>query len=336
MTQTRPSVVVLGGGTGTYMMLTALKRLPVDLTAVLTMVDDGGSNKVLRDQFGLLPTSGIRQAVVALSEDESLLRELFSYRFHKGEGIKGMTFGNLFMAALTDIVGSQKDAILETQKLLRVQGHIYPISYVDARLVATYEDGDEIKGEHLIDEPKHTVEKRIINLRTEPVSTLSPEAAEAIAKADFIIIGPGDFFTNTVANFIVEGVREALHQSPAKKVFVSNLMTKFGETPAYTLTTFLDEIQKYYGLDGLDYAVINTNANIPQDALKKYHDEKAEPVKDDVEGEEYQGVKIIRADLLADEVFSAAQGDALSRSILRHDPEKFADFFAQTFLSGKK
>jgi uncharacterized cofD-like protein len=334
MTEQRPSVVVLGGGTGTFMMLTALKRLPVDLTAILTMVDDGGSNKVLRDQFGLLPTSGIRQAVVALSDDESLLRELFNYRFHQGEGIRGMTFGNLFLAALTDIVGSQKQAIEETQKLLRVRGKIFPISYDDVRLVATYEDGSEAVGEHLIDEPTHTDPKRIVSLRTEPPAKLSAEAQQAIEQADFVIIGPGDFFTNTVANFVVAGLPEALKRSQAKKIFVGNLMTKFGETPGFALTDFLAEIDRYYGLDGLDFAVVNNNQAYPAEALALYAREKAVPVRDDVEGEQYQGVKIIRGDLLADQVFGPAKGDSVARSILRHDAEKFARLFSERFLAG--
>lgn len=332
MTRKRPSVVVLGGGTGTFMMLTALKRLPVDLTAILTMVDDGGSNKILRDQFGLLPTSGIRQAVVALSEDESMLRELFNYRFHQGEGIKGMTFGNLFMAALTDIVGSQKQAIEETQNLLRVKGKILPVSYDNVRLVATYEDGTQAFGEHLIDEPTHTEPKRIIKLRTEPPARLSVEAEQAITGADFVIIGPGDFFTNTVANFVVAGLPEALRRSKAKKIFVANLMTKFGETPNFGLSDFLDNLDHFYGLDGLDYVVVNNNLDIPEEALALYAREKAQPVRDDVPTEDYKGVRIIRADLLADQIFGPAKGDAVARSILRHDAEKFASLFAEKFL----
>ncbi len=329
----RPAVVVLGGGTGTFMMLTALKRLPVDLTAILTMVDEGGSNKILRDQFGLLPTSGIRQAIVALSEDDSLLRDLFNYRFHQGEGISGMTFGNLFMAALTDIVGSQKKAIVETQNLLRVRGKILPISYDDVRLIAHYADGTEAVGEHLIDEPTHTEAKRIISLHTEPIAHLSTEAQQAISAADFIVIGPGDFFTNTIANFVVDGVPEALHQSQAKKMFILNLMTKFGETPSYTTTTFLNDIDQYYGLAGLDYAVVNNNHAFPTAALQLYAQEKAEPIQDDIGGDAYRGVKILRTDLLAEQVFTKAPGDAIARSILRHDPEKFARFFADQFLT---
>lgn len=334
MNQKRPSVVVLGGGTGTFMMLLSLKRLSVDLTAILTMVDDGGSNKVLRDQFGLLPTSGIRQCIVALSENDTLLRELFNYRFSKGDGISGMTFGNLFMAAMSDITGSQRRGIEETMKLLQVKGNVLPISYDDVRLVATYEDGREVIGEHLIDEPLHTEALRITHLRTEPRAKISDEAYQAILGADYCIIGPGDFYTNTVANFVVEGACEALQASQAQKIFVTNLMTKPSETPGFTLQTFLDELEHYYGLRGLQHVVVNSNQNFPSQAIEQYARYNSVPVRDDVSGNEYQHVRIHRQDLLAEQVFGTVAGDTLARSMVRHDPEKFATFFQSTFLEG--
>lgn len=315
------------------MMLQALKRLPVNLTAVLTMVDDGGSNRMLRDQFGLLPTSGVSQCIVALSEDDTVLRELFNYRFHQGEGISGMRFGNLFMAAVTDIVGSQKEAIQETQRLLRVKGKILPVSFDDVRLVATYENGSEVVGEHEIDEPTHDGKLKITGLRTEPEATLDESAKQAIAEADYIVMGPGDFFTNTIANFAVKGVNEALLASPAKKIFVTNLMTKFGETYEYTLKTFLEEIDRYYDLAGLDYVVINSNLGYPEDALQKYKEQHSVPVQDDIPGDEYKGVQLRRADLVSTETYGKAKGDTLNRSILRHSPKKFAEFFKETFLA---
>lgn len=327
----KPSVVVLGGGTGTFMMLQALKRLPVDLTAILTMVDDGGSNRVLRDEFGLLPTSGISQCIVALSENPSLLRELFNYRYKQGNGLSGMRFGNLFIAALTDILGSQKDAIAETVKLLQVKGQILPISYDDVRLVATYEDGTEVVGEHEIDEPKHDGKLRIVNLRTEPATSVTDEASQAIMSADYIIIGPGDFYTNTAANFVVKGLKEVLLKSPAIKLFVSNLMTKSGDTYGYTLQTFMAELDKYYSLNDLDFVVVNSNTDYPAEALELYQDKQSVPVADDI-GEEYQSVKVLRADLFGGQLHRQAEGDSLNRSILRHDPDKFARFFEEQFL----
>jgi uncharacterized cofD-like protein len=328
----KPSVVVLGGGTGTYMMLRAIKRLPIELTAILTMVDDGGSNRVLRDEFGLLPTSGISQCIVALSENPSLLRELFDYRYSKGNGLSGMRFGNLFIAALTDILGSQKEAIEKTTDLLQVRGKILPISYDNVRLVASYEDGTEVVGEHAIDEPQHDGKLHIVGLRTEPKTHITEEARDAILGADLILLGPGDFYTNTAANFVVEGLNEALKQSPGKKIFVTNLMTKLGDSYGYTLTTFLDELDKYYGLDGLDYAVINNNLDYPEKALELYRQQEAEPVRDDVAGDEYHGVKILREDLFGGTIHQKQASDVLSRSILRHDPKKFATFFEKKWL----
>lgn len=328
----KPSVVVLGGGTGTFMMLQALKRLPIQLSAVLTMVDDGGSNRKLRDEFGLLPTSGITQCIVALSENTSLLRELFNYRYHQGDGIAGMRFGNLFLAALTDILGSQKQAIEETTKLLQVKGKIIPVSYDDVRLVATYEDGTTVIGEHLIDEPKHDGRLHISNLQLSPTTTISPEARQAILEADYIVIGPGDFYTNTAANFVVQGVNEALKQSTAKKMFVTNLMTKLGDTYGYTLQTFMAEVDKYYGLDGLDYILVNNNTDYPQQAIDLYQTQDSVPIKDDLPENEYQGVKILRGDFFGGKMHSKAAADELNRSILRHDPTKFAKFFEEQFL----
>lgn len=315
------------------MMLQALKRLPVRLTAVLTMVDDGGSNRMLRDQFGLLPTSGISQCIVALSSDTTVLRELFNYRFHQGEGISGMRFGNLFMAAVTDIVGSQKDAIEETQQLLQVKGKILPVSFDDVRLVASYEDGTEVVGEHEIDEPKHDGKLKIVGLRTEPQAKIDLDARQAILDADYVVMGPGDFFTNTIANFVVEGLNETLLESKARKLFVTNLMTKAGETYNFTLKTFLDEIGKYYNPRGLDYVVINNNLAYPGDAIEKYREQQAVPVADDISGDEYQGTELCRADLVSTETYEKAKGDNLNRSILRHSPRKFAEFFQEKFLS---
>lgn len=327
----QPKVVVLGGGTGSYMVLQALRSLPVELTAILTMVDDGGSNRVVRDQFGLLPTSGICQAISALSDEEPILRELFNYRFHKGQNFSGMRFGNLFLAAVTDIVGNQREAIEETSRLLKVKGRILPISYDDVRLVARYEDGREIVGEHLIDEPTHHEALKIVDLSTRPAATLSPDAAEALDQADYIIMGPGDFYTNTVANFVVKGVPEALKKSKAKKIFFSNLMTKQSETPGFTLQTFLEEIDRYYGLSGLDLTIVNSNSQYPKEILDLYAQDQSVPVADNL-GETYKGITILRADLLSSQIHTPNAGDTLVRSMLRHDPDKVREFFAEYFL----
>lgn len=336
-TRTLPSVVILGGGTGTFVVAQALKELKVHVTAVLTMVDDGGSNKVLRDEFGLLPTSGIRQCIVALSENTSLLRELFTYRFHQGHGLNGMTFGNIFMAAMSDIVGSQKQAIQETCKLLNVKGRILPITYDDARLVATYEDGSEIFGEHHIDEPDgHDGTLRISSVRTEPSSMISPEAKEAIEQADLLILGPGDFYTNTVANLVINGVVEAIQNSKGKLVFISNMMAKYGETYGYTLKDFIVDLQKYIPVKELDYILINNNQNYPTDILALYEKAHDMPVSDNItQTDVHDQVILIRQDLLSSAVETPSKGDTLTRSMVRHSPQKIAQAICQILLKEK-
>ncbi len=320
-----PSVVVIGGGTGTYTVLTGLRGLPVSITALLTMVDDGGSNKVLRDEFGLLPTSGVRLAMVALAKEQSLLRELFLYRFHQGTGISGMTFGNLFLAAVADITGSQKEAIEKTCHLLSVEGKVLPISWDDVQLVARYAGGHEVIGEHKIDEPQHTGGLRITKLSTIPKAKISKESKEAIMAADLIVLGPGDFYTNTVANLVVSGVVDALKKTKAKIVFVMNLMTKYSEAFNYQASDYLLDLDKYLPLTHLDFVVLNSDANLPQDAVKRYQQEKDIPVIDDLRTMEFpKNLKIMRKQLLSQEEAKREKGDKLKRSMIRHDSHKLA------------
>lgn len=320
-----PSVVVIGGGTGTYTILSGLRTKPVHATALLTMVDDGGSNKVLRDEFGLLPTSGVRLAMVALSSQQSLLRELFTYRFHQGTGITGMTFGNLFLAAVADITGSQKQAIIETSKLLSVHGDVLPISYNDVRLVATYSDGHHVVGEHLIDEPEHDGTLRITGMRTEPAAMIDDDAKKAIEDADLIILGPGDFYTNTVANLVIGGVVDALVKSKAKILFVMNLISKYGEAYNYTATDYLKDLGQYMPLERLDGILINSDMAYPQAALDKYVTERSIPVQDDLDTLDLPHVLIKRVPIVSTEVIETQAGDRVKRSMIRHDADKLSD-----------
>ncbi|MBD3250343.1 MAG: uridine diphosphate-N-acetylglucosamine-binding protein YvcK [Candidatus Pacebacteria bacterium] len=331
MTKT-PKIVIVGGGTGSYVVASGLRDMSVDISLIVTMVDDGGSNKVIRDEFGLLPTSGIRQGIVALSKNQSFLRKLFTYRYHQGgPGLKGMTFGNLFMAAMADLTGSQIEGIKQTCQLLQVKGRIIPASYDDVRLVADYEDGSQVKGEHAIDEPLHQKPKKIINLSTKPQARISTEAKQAILEADLIIFGPGDFYTNTIANLIVKGMTDALDQSRGKLVLITNLMTKFSETPDYKLSDFLTDFDQYYPKEAIDYLLINNNQSYPLEILKVYKKENSEPVKDDLPNktsvnneDDLAQTKLIRKDLLSSQIAKKQKGDTVSRSMIRHDPTKLA------------
>lgn len=313
-------MVVVGGGTGTFTVLRGLKDYEdIELTAIVTMADDGGSNKVLRDEFGLLPTSGVRQCVVALSRDEGLMRELFLYRYSQGMGISGMTFGNLFMAALSDIVGSQKEAIMETCRVMRVRGRILPISYDSVTLLARYEDGTEVLGEHMIDESNPKVgRQRIVSFRTVPKTRIDKEAKQAITEADVIILGPGDLYTNTIADLAVTGVKAAIGNSKAKVVFVMNLMTKLGESYAYKASDFLHDLGKYMDEDRLDFVVVNSDGKFDEKLLATYAKEEAEPVIDDLDNE-WNHARVLRAPLISHTQVVREKGDKVRRSMIRHD-----------------
>jgi uncharacterized cofD-like protein len=318
-------IVAIGGGTGTFTLLTGLKNYQeLDISAIVTMADDGGSNRVLRDEFGLLPTSGIRQAIIALSKDVTLLRMLFEYRYYQGTGISGMTFGNLFLAAVSDILGSQKEAIAETSKLLGVRGHILPVSYEKTTLVATYQDGTEVLGEHYIDVSNQKIAKqRIINLRTIPKIKIDNDAKSAILHADMIIIGPGDLYTNTIANLVVNGVKEAIENSMAKVVFVMNLMSRLGETYQYKASDYLNDLSLYLNPDRLDTIIVNIETSASEAVLKKYEAEGSSPVVDDL-GNVWHRADIVRARMRASHNPEKVKGDKLSRSMVRHDPNLLA------------
>lgn len=321
-----PRIVIIGGGTGSYVVASGLSTMPCRVSVLLTMADEGGSNRVLRDEFGLLPTSGVRQAILALSQNKTVLRELFNYRYyHGGKNLEGMTFGNLFMAAIADIMGSQKRGIEETCKLLRVKGDIIPVSYDKIRLVAKYDNGKVVIGEHNIDEPKFRLGPKITGLTTRPKARLNPDAKKAISSADLIVIGPGDFYTNTVANLAIDDLRGVVESSKAKIVFISNLMNSPTEAPDYKLSDFFEDLKKYLSLEKIDYVLINNNYNLPLGALVAYKKEAASPIVDDLQVSDVNShVKIIRADLLSRRVAEKVKGDTMARSIVRHDPAKLA------------
>jgi uncharacterized cofD-like protein len=328
MKSTRHKILVIGGGTGTYTALTGLRKYPIDLGVIVTMTDSGGSNRVIRDEFGLLPTSDLRQAMVALAgeDEEDVLRKLFTYRYNQGVGISGMTFGNLFMAALTDIMGSQEAAIKETCRLLHVQGNVIPVTYDDSQLVARYDNGKQVLGEHHIDEPDRSLgQHRIVELEVFPRAHANQEALEAIKEADLIVLGPGDLYTSILSNLVIDGVSQAIAKSKAKKVFVINLMTKFGQTSGFAASDFLFELYKYLNGGVVQAVLISQPFKMKKEILQRYQEEKAELVSDDLDISNPQPrPQIIRTDLVSDVIYEKPKSDALIRSLIRHDPDKLA------------
>lgn len=313
-------IVVVGGGTGTYTVLSGLKKYSVDLTAVVTMMDSGGSSGRLRDEFGQLPPGDVRQALVALSSSTSTMRALFNYRYSKGEGLEGHNFGNLFLTALAEVSGGMEKALEQASKILNIKGKVLPVTISKASLVAELENGTIIKGENEIDEPVHDGKLRIKNLSIEPKPTAYAKTLAAIEAADLIIIGPGDLYTSLIPNLVVPGVADAICQSKAKKVYIVNLMTKFGQTYNFKASDFISEVEKYLG-QCLDYVLIN-NKDFPEDTIELYKAENDSPVVNDLKNGRF---KVISEDFLASDPIQKSDGDKLKRSLIRHDSDKLAD-----------
>lgn len=318
-------VVVIGGGTGSYTVLSGLKKYPLDITAVVAVTDSGGSTGRLRDEFGSLPVGDFRMALVALAEDAAdsdTLRKLFLYRFSKGIGLKGHNFGNLFLIALSDILGSYDKALENASRILRIGGRVLPVSSKNINLIAQYEDGSTIEGESLIDEPpeSHDGTMKITGLFTNPRVSCDSEAVGAILDADLIVLGPGDLYTSTLANIVVPGIPQALQKTSAKLICVVNLMTKYGQTYGFSATDHVNELTKYIGRIP-DFVLVNS-AELPGNIIERYKGEQGNPVIDDLsESSEYV---VVRKDLLAPEEVIKPTGDILKRSLIRHDPEKLA------------
>lgn len=318
-------IVVIGGGTGTYSVLSGIKNYTSNITAVVSMADSGGSAKKERDEWGLLPSSDIRKSLLALADvstaDSLLLRQLFQYRFSQGEGFVGMTFGNLFLVTLAKILGSQSKAIVKASEFLRIKGAVLPVTLDKIDLLAVYEDGTKVIGEHFIDSPKHNGKLEIINLYTDPQANLNPQVEKAISESDLIIIGPGGFYTTIVANLVTKGMKEAICQSRAKKVYIQNLMTEIGQTYKFTASKFIEVLDKYLPVKVLDYVLIN-DQRIPAKILERYRKVDAVPIINDFPKK--TSFKVISADLLSGKPVKREKGDLLFRSLVRHDSDKIA------------
>lgn len=306
-----PKVVVIGGGTGVFTVLNALKDYPVHLQAIVSTADDGGSSGVLREEFGILPPGDIRRALIALAPDSmQSLSRLFNYRFTKGEGLRGHTFGNLFLTALERLNGDFNTAIKEAGKILNIKGEVIPVTLENVKLLAKLQNGTFIIGETNIDRPKHKISK-IQEVFLSPRPKANKEALNAIKKANYIIVGPGDLYTSIIPNFLPIGLATAFKKSKAKKFFICNITTKFGETDGFGAIDFLKTMEKYVGKNTFNYFIVNKSRDLPKQFIKKYLKENKEIVRySDKDFINYPKLKIIQADLVR------------HTGLLRHDPEK--------------
>jgi uncharacterized cofD-like protein len=307
------NVVVIGGGTGVYTVLSGLKKYPYHLCAIVSMSDNGGSTGTLREEFGMLPPGDIRRALVALSgTDNKILSELFNYRFENGGGLKGHSMGNLLLTALEKITGSFENAVKEAVRILNVKGDVVPVTLSPTSLCAELENGLVIEGETNIDIPKHDGSLRIKRIFLEPEVSANPEAVESIKKADFIVLGPGDLYTSILPNIIIKEIKKALTQTRGKIIYVVNVMNKYGETYKFKVSDFIDGMEVYLGKNVIDFCLVNTQ--IPQGRiLERYHKAKDDFVQFDKTNIKDKQMKFITGKFLRKGQF------------LRHDPQKLAD-----------
>jgi len=313
-------VVCIGGGTGLYTLLSGVRRhIPkAEVSAVVTMMDSGGSTGRLRDEFGYLPPGDIRQSLVALSEAPLELRQLMQHRFSAPtSGLHGHTVGNILLTALKDLhQGDEYAAIEAMERLLRIKGHVYPVTIDNCHLVATLEDGTTIIGETNIDIPKHDASLCIKSLHLEPKGKIFSMTKNVLEIADIVVIGPGDLYTSLLPNLIVEGVIDALKrckQKGGKIIYVINTMTKNGETTNYAATDFYNVIKD--ALDGVSVdAVLVNNGPISPEQKIAYERECAKPVVNNLQD---TTTKVIAADLVRKNAFA------------RHDPDKLGTIIAK-------
>ena len=319
------NVVTIGGGTGTFVVLSGVRRLPdVALSAIVTSADDGGSTGRLRDAYGFLPAGDARQALVALAEDGNVLRDLFAYRFEKSE-VAGHNLGNLFLTALTDLLGSDTAALEEASRILRVCGTVIPATEAPVTLRATLADGTVVENERNIDE-RIGGRARIQKLELATPAPLSLTARTAIENADLIIVGPGDLYTSSIAALLPLGMRETIAGAKARLVYVSNLFTKTGQTEDYTVRDHVAEIARYAGREP-DVIFLNQGGLTP-DVLEKYAGEGEYPPLDDYLPSD---ARVRRLPLVSVYPVPAVPGDPLPRSLVRHDPAKLAAAIATLF-----
>jgi uncharacterized cofD-like protein len=330
-----PKVAVIGGGTGTFTVLSGLKNYARDLAAIVCMIDNGGSGGVLRDELGVLPPGDLRQSLVALSDSSEELRDLFNYRFPEG-ALKGHAFGNLFITALEKMTGSIGEAVRVAGEVLSIQGQVVPATTDDVQLMLKTADGRVIEGEDQIGEGPASdrlfVKGEPHKLWLKPHAKLNEEAARVIAAADVIVIAPGKLYSSIMPSFLLGGMKEAITQAKGKKVFITNLMTRPNQTAGFNVSDFADEIERYVGAPFLDYVIYNTERP-SKSLLERYAVEGDDPVEYDPAVLRDQHYEAVGEPLISRITFKQNPNDKLKRTLIRHDSDKLARIIMRIYFS---
>ncbi len=329
MTSTRiwpsPKILVIGGGTGTSTLLKGLKHHTDNITAIISVMDDGGSTGRLRNDMDIIAMGDLRNCMVALSEEQSLISQLLNYRFSEGE-LSGHNFGNIFIAAMSEILDDFNSAILETSRILKIKGRVLPITLENASLIAELDDGSRIVGESKIPDLAHENKSRISRILTEPGQlAMLDEAKEAILEADLIVLGPGSLYTSIIPNLLAEDMVSTLKRAKAKKVYISNIMDQVGETEGYTVRDHYDALIKHSCEDLIDYVLVNRGVIDPS-LLDKYKQSLSHKIEFTADDERYfkdKGVKIIKEALVR-----------VNNGVIRHDADKVSEILIKEILMG--
>lgn len=317
-------IVTIGGGTGSFMLLSGLREYPVEITAIVSMADDGGSTGVLRDELGVLPPGDVRQCLVALSHSSEMLRELMNYRFEEG-GLKGHSFGNLFLSALEKVTGEFALGVHEAAQILNGKGEVVPVTGTDTGLQVELTDGTILQGEHEINTSKKLGKVGIKKAVLRPKAKANSRAIEKILEADLIVIGPGNHYCSIIPNLLVEGISDAILRSKAKVVYNCNLVNKRGHTDGYKVEDYVDEINRYLGGKRIDFVTYNKKRP-KEDLLERYRKEDSELVVLNGFTTAEKGYRVVASDFLNTQKVVRQKGDTLGavRSLIRHDGHKLA------------
>ncbi len=322
MESTAKNIVTVGGGTGSYTVLSGLKNLEnISITALVSMADDGGSTGVLRDELGVLPAGDVRQCLVALSEHSNVVRELMSYRFENG-GLRGHSFGNIFLAALEKVTGNFAEGVEVASEILKIKGKVVPITHDSAKLSMLLLNGKIIEGEDNIQNDPDVKKYGIDKMFYKKDISLNKHAKDALINADVIILGPGNYYCSVIPNLIVCGFKEAIAKSRAKIIFPVNLTNKLEHTSGWKVSDYVKDIEKYLG-KSVDFILVNNKKpSAEQTKLYELEEGKGVLVNDD-----FNDKRVVRTKLLSDVMFKPKYDEKMkaTRGFIRHDSQKLAD-----------
>ncbi|OGW76032.1 MAG: hypothetical protein A2Z72_02135 [Omnitrophica bacterium RBG_13_46_9] len=313
-------IVAIGGGTGLSTLLHGLKEYTSNITAVVTVADDGGSSGRLREEMNILPPGDIRNCLVALADTEPLMEKLFQFRFDDGKDLKGHSFGNLFITALSKVTGDFEQAIKASSKVLAIRGSVVPATLNKVVLKAIHKNGTETIGESKIPQNESPIEKMYI---TPEDTRPTVESLEAIKHAHAIVLGPGSLYTSVMPNLLIDGMSEAIKQSRAIKIYVCNVMTQKGETDKYKVSDHINSIINHAGNGIINYCIVNTG-KVPPKLLEKYEEQNAYPVIIDEERIRELGCRVVKANVID------------TKDLVRHDSYKLARIIIDLISSVRK